>query len=60
MTHFITTEDLPNLKKEYEIALEEKAESFIYHREGEDIPLNTDYARYLIEYMETIKKRITK
>lgn len=48
----ITIEYLPDLIKEYEIAVKEEKESFIFL--GHE--LMTRYAKYLIEYLETIKR----
>jgi len=49
----ITLAELPDLKVEYERAVKEGAELFKF--KGMD--LDTKYAKYLIDYMEGIKKK---
>lgn len=50
--NYITSEDLPRLKRLYNKAVKEGKESFMY--EGNEIL--TSYCKYLIEYMDTLNK----
>ena len=43
--------DLQEFIEAYNKAVEEGKETFIY----EDVPLVTEYAKFLIEYLETLK-----
>ena len=43
--------DLQEFIEAYNKAVEEGKETFIY----QDVPLVTDYAKFLIEYLETLK-----
>jgi len=45
-------QDLPALKKAYNKAVEDKANTFIF----KDTELLVPYAKYLIKYLESVKK----
>ena len=47
----ISLENFKEFEKEYELALKEKKDSFLF--KGEEIL--TTYARYVIEYLKTVK-----
>lgn len=52
LTEIIELEDLEPLKIEYNKAKEQNQDIFIYKKQE----FVTDYAKYLIEYMENIKE----
>ena len=41
--------DIEELREAYNKAVEEKKESFIYN----NLPLNTDYVKYMLEYVDS-------
>lgn len=48
----VTLEDLPALKREYRVAVEEGEQEF----EFKGMRVLTSYAKYLIEHLENVKK----
>jgi len=52
----ISIDELPKLKRAYNKAVKEGKESFMF----EDAELVTSYAKYLIEYFESLLKRKEK
>ena len=53
MSIMVGLEDLPEIKKRYEKAMKENRDTFMYNY----VPVMVSYAKYLIEYLESLKDK---